>query len=86
MPANTGGFATRVIAVRERMDSLQSRLASLSERQNRYLQELAIRELEAQKRRIEVYQIQARYELAAIYDKAMDKAPPAKAAPPKDQP
>jgi hypothetical protein len=73
MPGNTGVFATRVAAVRDRMDRLQLRLANLSEQQNRYLQILAIRELQAQKRRIEVYQIQARYELAAIYDKATDK-------------
>jgi hypothetical protein len=51
------------------------RLAELSERQNRFLQALAIRELEAQKRRLEVYQVQARYELAAIYDKASQAAP-----------
>jgi hypothetical protein len=68
------------------MEMLQQRLASLSERQNRYLQALAMRELEAQKRRIEVYQIQARYELAAIYDKTTDKAPQVKPAPPKEQP
>jgi hypothetical protein len=86
MPGNTGGFAARVTAVRARMDSLRTRLAALSEQQNQYLQVLAIRELEAQKRRIEVYQIQARYELAAIYDKAADRAPPAKAAPPQEQP
>jgi hypothetical protein len=77
MPSNTGGFASRVTAVRERMDQLQQRLAALSERQNRFLQALAIRELEAQKRRIEVYQIQARYELAAIYDKATQAKPKA---------
>jgi hypothetical protein len=77
MPSNTGGFASRVTAVRERMDQLQLRLAALSERQNRFLQALAIRELEAQKRRIEVYQIQARYELAAIYDKATQAKPKA---------
>jgi tetratricopeptide (TPR) repeat protein len=77
MPSNTGGFASRVTAVRQRMDQLQQRLAALSERQNRFLQALAIRELEAQKRRIEVYQIQARYELAAIYDKATQAKPKA---------
>ena len=77
MPSNTGGFASRVTAVRERMDRLQQRLAALSEQQNRFLQTLAIRELEAQKRRIEVYQIQARYELAAIYDKATQAKPKA---------
>jgi tetratricopeptide (TPR) repeat protein len=74
MPSNTGAFAARVTAVSGRMDLLQERLAALSERQNRFLQALAIRELQAQKQRIEVYQIQARYELAAIYDKAADKA------------
>jgi hypothetical protein len=63
------------------MDQLQQRLAALSERQNRYLQALAIRELQAQKRRIEVYQIQARYELAAIYDKSAQPKPKAKTNP-----
>jgi hypothetical protein len=58
------------------MDELQRRLTALSERQNRFLQALAIRELQAQKQRIEIYQIQARYELAAIYDKATDKTTP----------
>ena len=77
MPSNTGGFASRVTAVRQRMDQLLQRLAALSEQQNRFLQALAIRELEAQKRRIEIYQIQARYELAAIYDKAAQAKPKA---------
>ena len=81
MPTNTGAFAGRVTAVRERMDLLQQRLAALSEKQNRYLQALAIRELQAQKRRIEVYQIQARYELAAIYDKSTQPKPKPKANP-----
>jgi tetratricopeptide (TPR) repeat protein len=81
MPGNTGAFAGRVTAVGERMDQLQQRLAALSERQNRYLQALAIRELQAQKRRIEVYQIQARYELAAIYDKSTQPTPKAKTNP-----
>ena len=81
MPNSADGFAARVTAVRERMNRLQQRLASLTDAQNRYLQGLAVRELEAQKQRIEVYQIQARYELAAIYDKATDKAPQPKPQP-----
>ncbi len=81
MPGNTGAFAGRVTAVGERMDQLQQRLAALSERQNRYLQALAIRELQAQKRRIEIYQIQARYELAAIYDKSTQPRAKPKANP-----
>ncbi len=74
MPSNTGGFATRVSAVEERMDQLELGLGKLSEKQANYLQDIAIRELEAQKHRIEIYQIQARYELAAIYDKTTDQA------------
>jgi tetratricopeptide (TPR) repeat protein len=81
MPGSTGGFAQRVGGVRERIDQVQQRLGALSEKQNRYLQALAIRELEAQKRRIEVYEIQARYELAAIYDKASQTKPKPKASP-----
>jgi lipopolysaccharide biosynthesis regulator YciM len=86
VPDSTGTFATRVTAVTSRMDDLQARLAALSERQDRFLQVLAIRELEAQKHRIEIYQIQARYELAAIYDKASNKATPAAPAAPKAHP
>lgn len=78
MPGNTGAYAGRIAAIRARMDALQQRLAAVSEQQNRYLQVLAIRELEAQKLRISTYQIQARYELAAIYDQTANGKPKAK--------
>jgi tetratricopeptide (TPR) repeat protein len=81
MPNNTGGFGMRVSAVSARIDQLQQRLAALSEQQNRYLQTLAIRELEMQKQRILVYQVQARYELAAIYDKTTNGPGKPKAQP-----
>jgi Tetratricopeptide repeat len=77
-PTNTGAYAGRVAAIRARMDQLQQRLADVSEQQNRFLQALAIRELESQKQRISTYQIQARYELAAIYDRAANDKPKAK--------
>ncbi len=77
-PANTGAYASRVAAVRARMDQLQQRLADVSTQQNRFLQALAIRELEGQKQRISTYQIQARYELASIYDHAANDKPKAK--------
>jgi hypothetical protein len=70
VPSNDGGFAERASGVRERIDELQRRLAETSVKQNQYLQLLAIRELQGQKQRIEAYQVQARYELAAIYDRA----------------
>jgi TolA-binding protein len=88
VPANDGGFAERVSGVRARIDELQRRLAETALKQNRYLQLLAIGELEGQKQRIEAYQVQARYELAAIYDRASNgqgaRAPGAAA--PKAQP
>jgi uncharacterized membrane-anchored protein len=77
-PANTGAYGQRVAALRGRMDQLQERLADVSTQQNRFLQALAIRELEGQKLRISTYQIQARYELAAIYDHAANDKPKAK--------
>ena len=79
VPATSGGFSGKIAGVRGRIDELQERLAVTSEKQNRYLQALAIGELESQKARIETYQIQARYELAAIYDRASN--PPAKPKP-----
>jgi hypothetical protein len=78
VPTNTGAYASRIAAVRARLDALQQRLSDVSEQQNRFLQALAIRELEAQKLRIATYQIQARYELAAIYDRAANEKPKAK--------
>ncbi len=81
VPTNTGAYGERVAAVRARMDRLQERVADVSARQNRFLQALAIRELEGQKLRISTYQIQARYELAAIYDHAANDKPKPKAKP-----
>ncbi len=75
VPHDNGDYASRITGVRTRIDTLQARLAEVAGRQNRYLQELAIRELGNQRRRIETYQIQARYELAAIYDKAVNDKP-----------
>ena len=77
VPSDTGAFAGRVAAVSDRMDQLKQRLAALTEKQNRYLQSIAIEELGRQKQRIETYQIQARFELAAIYDKATSEKPKA---------
>jgi hypothetical protein len=81
VPSTSGGFTQRIAAMRGRIDDLQLRLGDTSDRQNRYLQVLAIRELEGQKARIETYQIQARYELAAIYDRASNPPAPEKPKP-----
>ncbi len=70
VPTNTGEFATRVAALKERVDALQVRLVSVEQKQNAYLGELAVAELEAQKNRLATYQVQARFALATMYDRA----------------
>ncbi len=72
VPQDNGADAARVAAIARRMDQLHGRLAAIEAREDRYLQKLAIDALLQQKRRIETYQIQARYALASIYDRAVN--------------
>ena len=74
MPNNTGEFAARVEALRQRLDAAQMRLAGVAKQQNGLLESLARNELEQQKERIGTYQIQARFALASIYDRAASAA------------
>ncbi len=77
-PSTTGDFAARIDALQARMTSLRSKLAAASKAQGDLLADLAVSELDAQKQRIADYEVQARYSLATIYDRA---AEPVKAAP-----
>ncbi len=70
VPTNNGEFATRVAALKERIDALQVRMATVEQKQGGYLGELAVAELEAQKDRLSAYQVQARFALATMYDRA----------------
>jgi hypothetical protein len=83
VPTNTGEFATRIAALQQRIDALQIRLVDAAQRQNTYLAQLAVRELEGQKDRLATYQIQARFALATMYDRAAnaDVAAPKEARP-----
>jgi hypothetical protein len=82
MPQNTGEFAARVAALHERIAGLQARLADTEQKQNAYLAQVAVQELEQQKARLATYQIQARFALATMYDRAAnaDAAHPKPAA------
>ena len=84
--ANTGEFAARITALAARVRAMRERLAQAAEQQNRYLQDVAVAELRAQKERLDAYALQARFALADIYDRAADdsngSAPPAAAPPP----
>ena len=46
---------------------------STQKRQNDYLASLAVQQLQEQKARLATYRVQARYELAAMYDRAQNE-------------
>ncbi|HET9388435.1 MAG TPA: tetratricopeptide repeat protein [Steroidobacteraceae bacterium] len=70
VPTNTGEFASRVAALKTRIDALQVRLAATEQKQSDYLAQVAVGELEQQKDRLATYQVQARFALATMYDRA----------------
>ena len=71
-----------------RIQGLQPRVAGLREsaqialnRQQEFLQGIAVEELKAQRDRLNTYMVQARFALASIYDRAAANAAPAPANP-----
>jgi hypothetical protein len=77
VPTNTGEFDARLGALKQRLDTLTVRLVDMQARQNDLLEGIAIRQLTAQKERLDTYQIQARFELATIYDRVANPPTPA---------
>jgi hypothetical protein len=82
---NTGEFAARIAALAARVHAMRERLVQTADLQNRYLENMAVSELDAQKQRLDAYALQARFALADIYDRAADTAdggtPPPAATP-----
>ena len=73
MPSNTGDFAARIAALAERIKIIRARLADSSQQQSQYLASLAADELQSQHDRLETYAMQARLQLADIYDRSSDQ-------------
>ncbi len=69
-PAHFQQFATRISQLDYRIRSLQPRLAALVHAQERYIQGLAVAELEHQKDQLAAYATQARFAVARLYDRA----------------
>jgi len=69
-PAHFDQFAARIAALQLRIQALIPRVTALLELQREAVQEMAVAELEAQKERLTVYTIQARFAVAQIYDRA----------------
>ncbi len=63
-------FSNRVYGLGPKVDNMQLQVAEAMGNQRSFLQEIAIGELQAQKQRLDVYTVQARFALAAIYDLA----------------
>ena len=61
-------FSNRVYGLGPKIDGMQLRVAEAMGEQRSFLESIAVGELQAQKQRLDVYTVQARFALAAIYD------------------
>jgi tetratricopeptide (TPR) repeat protein len=61
-------LSDRVYGLGPRIESTKMRLEDALSKQRAFLQSIAVGELQAQKQRLDIYTVQARFALAAIYD------------------
>lgn len=69
-PLRFGEFADRVYGLEPQIRGMKLRVANAMATQRAFLQNIAVGELTAQKQRLDIYTVQARFALAAIYDRA----------------
>ncbi|MEO0365248.1 MAG: hypothetical protein AAF265_07095 [Pseudomonadota bacterium] len=69
-PARLLDFDDRVGNLTPRIDTMLARVEATIERQRAFLDGLAVDELRAQQERLDTYTVQARFALAAVYDRA----------------
>ena len=69
-PGDLAGFDQRVAGLAVRIDEITPRIDATAAAQERVLADIAVNELEAQKRRLANYATQAQFALAALYDSA----------------
>jgi len=70
VPRNTEGFAQRVTELSARVERIGPAIDTVALAQERVLADLAVRELQAQKRRLANYATQAQFALASLHDGA----------------
>jgi tetratricopeptide (TPR) repeat protein len=73
-PLKFAALTTRVEGLDPRIDDMAIRVDGALSRQRAFLQTIVVDELQAQKHRIDIYTVQARFALAAIYDLASTEA------------
>jgi len=69
-PLRFKSLSDRVYGLGPRIDGMKTRVSSAMADQRDFLQLIAVGELQTQKQRLDVYTVQARFALAAIYDLA----------------
>ncbi|MEM9333940.1 MAG: tetratricopeptide repeat protein [Pseudomonadota bacterium] len=69
-PLEFDAFGDRVYGLEPRILGMKLRVADAMAEQRAFLQSIAVGELQAQKERLDIYTVQARFALAAIYDRA----------------
>jgi len=69
-PLRFDGFSQRVYGLEPRIGGMKMRVIDAMANQHAFLQSIAVGELQAQKQRLDIYTVQARFALAAIYDLA----------------
>jgi len=67
-PQRFAELSDRVYGLAPRIEGMKMRVGDALAKQRAFLQEIAVGELQAQKDRLDVYTVQARFALAAIYD------------------
>jgi hypothetical protein len=82
-PERTAALGRRVQRMAPRVTDLAARVEESKAAQAARLADIAVGELEAQRKRLDEYSIQARYALATIYDRAAAAPAPAKSASPQ---
>lgn len=68
-PERFRGAYERSQGLRSRLDSLSQQVTAAANEQSRLLQTMSLQELEAQKKEIERYMVEARFALARLYDR-----------------
>jgi len=71
---NFSGFESRIASQKSLLKDLRKRTDKAAMAQGELLQQLAITELQAQKKRIDIYIVQARFALAQTYDSSLNNA------------
>ena len=67
-PLHFANLSERVDSLAPRIEGMKIRVDDALADQRAYLQSIAVGELQAQKQRLDIYTLQARFALAAIYD------------------